>query len=511
MSTFVRDRFVVACLLMIVTGMHILHRPAAAGLSDCLDFGFSVEQTFLTRGPLPPDGNPIISDGDLLAADGAVCARNSELLAVFSTTVDLGLDAVAVVGSSPVIAAFSTEIGDPSGTFTAGDLLCTNGAIVSNAALLNAIGLTSDLGLDSIVLVGDPGDLHALFSGIVQSPLPDPQALAYRLGVHDVDIVFSTEMVAPGINPQFLAGDLVSARYGTVVARNADLLPPSVPAGIPMRGVDFGLDAATADASAYLFSTELEIEELDAGASDLLDTNGRVRADAANLVANFEPLADELGLDAVSGSIPHEPLGWLTGAVLDMETGTVTCTTATVTVDAMPAIPCDGCSGGYGPIAVAPNSYAVLAEADGYQNDAQNVTVVDGGTTTANFYPSRPVVTVAPVAVAAHAEVGQTVSVPLVLGNEGHVASSYSVTGAGGWLDVVPNTGTIPALGSTTPMVVIHCLAEGTVAASLFVDHEDPCLSVVEVAVTATCVPESLLFGDGFETGDLSGWSSSSS
>ena len=133
MSTSLRHLFVMACLLTVVTGLHTAQPTAASDLSDCLDLGFSVEQSFLTQGPVPPNGNPIISEGDLLAPHGAICARNTELLAIFSITEDLGLDAVAVVGSTPVIAAFSTEIDDPGGRFTAGDLLSTNGAIVAHA------------------------------------------------------------------------------------------------------------------------------------------------------------------------------------------------------------------------------------------------------------------------------------------------------------------------------------------------------------------------------------------
>ena len=508
MSTSLRHLFVMACLLTVVTGLHTAQPTAASDLSDCLDLGFSVEQSFLTQGPVPPNGNPIISDGDLLAPHGAICARNTELLAIFSITEDLGLDAVAVVGSTPVIAAFSTEIDDPGGSFTAGDLLSTNGAIVANEALVNATGVTIALGLDAVVLEGDPADLHALFSGIASSPLPNPQALAFRLGVHDVDILFSTEMAAPSSPPQFIAGDLISARYGTVIARNSDLLPSSVPAGIPQRGVDFGLDAVSADGATFLFSTELTPAGLDAGGSDLLDDSGRVRAQAAALIAHFEPLADELGLDAVSGAVPYEPLGWLTGTVLDMETGMTTCNPAAITVNAMPATPCDGCTAADGPIPLAPDTYAVLAQADGYQGDTQNVTVFDDGTTMADFYVSRPMIGVAPVSVAGQAEVGQTVEVSLVLWNDGHVASSYSVGGTGGWLNVVPASGTVPALGATAPILVIQCLTQGTVTTSLVVDHEDPCRPAIEVAVTATCVSESLLFANNFESGDLSGWSS---
>ncbi len=66
----------------------------------CEGFAFSTEEDFLTQGQIPPDGNPIISDGDLLVRTSSggvnVCARNRDLLAVFDSQVDLGLDAVDI-------------------------------------------------------------------------------------------------------------------------------------------------------------------------------------------------------------------------------------------------------------------------------------------------------------------------------------------------------------------------------------------------------------------------------
>ena len=78
--------------------------PAAAqeapfrNLAACRDGAFSVEEDFMmTRGE-PFDGNPYISDGDLLSTNGQVCARNAELLRRFDVRVDLGLDAVDRLG-----------------------------------------------------------------------------------------------------------------------------------------------------------------------------------------------------------------------------------------------------------------------------------------------------------------------------------------------------------------------------------------------------------------------------
>lgn len=62
-------------------------------------------------------------------------------------------------------------------------------------------------------------------------------------------------------NPRFLDGDLLSAARGVIVAANSVLLPASVPAGIPGRRIDFGLDAVACDrhglTSVSVFSTEI--------------------------------------------------------------------------------------------------------------------------------------------------------------------------------------------------------------------------------------------------------------
>ena len=119
---------------------------------------FSTEEDFVTQGPVPPDGNPIISDGDLLCSDCTVFARNRELLAAFKTQLDLGLDAADVIDAEarkPLV-AFSTELNDPRGRFTAGDLLATNGAVIPNIALLASFDISrTDLGLDAVHFIGD--------------------------------------------------------------------------------------------------------------------------------------------------------------------------------------------------------------------------------------------------------------------------------------------------------------------------------------------------------------------
>jgi uncharacterized repeat protein (TIGR01451 family) len=123
---------------------------------------------------------------------------------------------------------------------------------------------------------------------------------------YDIDIWFSTEGTAPTPEaPLFLDGDLLSARTGIIVARNALLLPPSVPAGIPNRGVDFGLDAVTADRSGnrelIRFSTEILYEgEPYFTDGDVLRIGNGVVCTNEELIRCFEPKTNFLGLDALS-------------------------------------------------------------------------------------------------------------------------------------------------------------------------------------------------------------------
>ena len=55
----------------------------------CKMLYFSTEEDFVTQGPEPADGNPIISDGDLLGPGCVVFARNHKLLTAFKTERDL--------------------------------------------------------------------------------------------------------------------------------------------------------------------------------------------------------------------------------------------------------------------------------------------------------------------------------------------------------------------------------------------------------------------------------------
>ncbi|GEM_PF-789870 len=274
---------------------------------------FSTEEDFVTQGPEPHDGNPIISDGDLLCSDGTIIARNRELLKTFETEFDLGLDAsdVIAIDAKEHLVAFSTELDDPKWQFTAGDLLTTTGAVIPNIALLAMFDIPGiDLGLDAVHFTGDYDGIIKFIEYIADEDADawrkEPEMLSRVLEGCDIDIWFSTEGTAPKPgDPLFLDGDLLSARYGTIVARNSELLPASLPAGIPDRGVDFGLDAATTDrtgnARLIRFSTEILYEgRLDFTDGDILRINNGVVCTNDDLIVGFEPNAGFLGLDALS-------------------------------------------------------------------------------------------------------------------------------------------------------------------------------------------------------------------
>ncbi|MCK4246630.1 hypothetical protein KAX14_05290, partial [Candidatus Bipolaricaulota bacterium] len=230
----------------------------------------------------------------------------------FDVPFDLGLDAADVIDIEDGLVAFSTELDDPMGRFTAGDLLTTWGAILPNSALLVAFDIPHelDLGLDAVHFIGEK-EAIIKFLEIVKEEghkywLENPKALIEYLKKYGIDIWFSTEGTAPWPKePKFLDGDLLSAATGTIVATNSDLLPPGVPAGIPERGVDFGLDAVTLDKEENIeFSTEILYEgELSFTDGDVLLQGDGVTLHNASLIKAFEPKAKELGLDALSFTI----------------------------------------------------------------------------------------------------------------------------------------------------------------------------------------------------------------
>jgi hypothetical protein len=306
-------------LLVALTPLRPARGLPASLPSVCEALAFSTEEDFVTTGPEPPDGNPVISDGDLLTVytdhTGAVrcliCARNADLLAnTFDVGVDLGLDAVDVIDADAYLVAFSTELDSSNvGQFTAGDLLVTNGAIIPNQALTSLWQVGYDLGLDAVHFVGDRQAVRAFLAEAQQIGRDDwlrnAGLLVDTLEKFDVDILFSTEgTLGPVTSPTFLDGDLLSARNGTIVAGNADLLPPSAPAGLPADGVDFGLDAATTNRQGKVDQIHFSTEILYDGNPSLTDGDvlrygsGPVRTNK-DLVQCFAPRADFLGLDAL--------------------------------------------------------------------------------------------------------------------------------------------------------------------------------------------------------------------
>lgn len=289
-------------------------------LAACKDGAFSVEEDFMmTRGE-PFDGNPYISDGDLLSPSGQVCVRNAELLRRFDVAPDLGLDGVDILDFGDGLIAFSTELDSPHGSFTAGDLLVTNGAIIPNSALVAPFGFESDVGLDEIKFMGSPDRIRKLIE-IARGTPPDgwqDDKLQSLLKETGVDIWFSIEGTRWDREQPILDGDILAAS-GTVVATNRDLLVPGAPAGLPSEGVDFGVDAfATAreaivtarDLSAIFFSTELLFDgKASFTDGDVLRKGGSVAAANGVLIAAFNPAAKFLGLDALwfQFSVPRDP------------------------------------------------------------------------------------------------------------------------------------------------------------------------------------------------------------
>jgi hypothetical protein len=300
--------------------------PAAAqeNLDGCQDLAFSTEEDFITQGPLPPDGNPILSDGDLLGVQQdvsgdicVVCARNGELLTGFDVVEDLGLDAVDVIDVAARWVAFSTELDSPNaGQFTSGDLLATNNTIIPNLALTDLFSVGYDVGLDSVHFVGEIENIIAFLDYASQLSREDwlvPATLSSQLQRFEVDIWFSTEEAfGPVSAPTFLEGDLLSARDGIVVAANDALRPPSVPAGIPSRGVDLGLDAVTAgrdsERAEIRFSSEISFDgDTSLTDGDVLKHGVGVEAPHVSLIGCFEARADFVGLDALHKDIAPTP------------------------------------------------------------------------------------------------------------------------------------------------------------------------------------------------------------
>jgi len=278
-------------------------------LELCREAGFSTEEDFMMREGEPYDGDPYISDGDVLSPDGQVCARNRDLLQRFEVRDDLGLDALDILNVDARLVAFSTELDSPHGTFTAGDLLITNGAVIPNAALLYRFEIPIELGLDGVHIVGPLESIRRFVE--VAGGMPRDEWLDGRLQdiLHElqIDIWFSVEGTwwQGERGRPILDGDVLSARDGIQVLWQEVLLDPPIPAGLVDRGVDFGLDALTGprepERVALRFSTEILYRgETSFTDGDVLAVGGSVVRPNEDLIKAFQPAADFLGLDALS-------------------------------------------------------------------------------------------------------------------------------------------------------------------------------------------------------------------
>jgi hypothetical protein len=302
------------CMLLLPPMAHANEQGVMPNLAACKELGFSTEEDFITHGPKPPDGNPVISDGDLLGPNGAVCARNAELLAFWQIQPDLGLDAVDVVDVDKNLVAFSTELDDPANRFTAGDLLATNGATIPNTVLLTKFQISRDMGLDGLQFIGSTqGIIDFLNRAAALSRaqwLANPGLIYDLLGSFKVDIWISTESTERLASTiPIMDGDLLSVYNGTIVVKQADLLPLAVPAGLAQRGVDFGLDAVAVarngDLSTLRFSTEILYRKEPAFTDgDVLKKGDGVESLNSALVGPFAPDAKFLGLDALHILLP---------------------------------------------------------------------------------------------------------------------------------------------------------------------------------------------------------------
>ena len=188
-------------LLFLLTAIEPVSGKPFQQLDNCREIAFSTSEDFISREPVPPDSITIISDGDLLGKNCAICARNAELLVGFEVNYDLGLDAVDLLDFESSLIAFSTELDSPNaGQFTAGDLLFTNGTVIPNTALTYEFGpgdITYYLGLDAVHFAGANESIIAFIDDVSQYQreywLENPGFLSDKLEEYKIDIWFSTE------------------------------------------------------------------------------------------------------------------------------------------------------------------------------------------------------------------------------------------------------------------------------------------------------------------------------
>ncbi len=311
--------------VLALTNLPLAAQNDSYPLKNCLIGAFSTEEDFMMMDGRPYDGNPYISDGDLLSIDGQLCARNIDFVGPFDVTVDVGLDAVDILSFEESIVAFSTELDSPHGNFTAGDLILTNGAVIPFAALSAPYKEnynTMDIGgLDGIQFFGNDRDLLAFAAEARKITFTEggweANTVKDLLEKSRVDLWFSiegtwhqfSELPAPDTDlnktPPILDGDVLSASAMKVVYSQADLLSAIAPSGIPSDGVDFGLDAIAAPrnmdkSSLVVFSTEILFQsESGFTDGDVLKIGGTVVFPHQYLIKSFSPNADFLGVDAL--------------------------------------------------------------------------------------------------------------------------------------------------------------------------------------------------------------------
>lgn len=287
------------------------------GFTNCSGTVFSTEEDFVSPFGEEHDGNPVISDGDLLAfkpgGSVAICARNADLLrtgVLLEVEGAMGLDAVDVIDARAGIIAFSTELDEPFGIFGHGDVLFPDGTVIPNAVLVANHPLRDNAGLDAVHFIGSRDRIREaikLARSIGRDQLSDdPQTFIERLKALEVDIWFSVEGTSePPRGPAVLDGDLLSIFGGKVAPQNVMLAPP-IPAGILDRGVDFGVDAVTADRRGNRERIQFSTEILYRGRpepftdGDVLKIGGAVNITNETLLAPFKPRARFIGLDALS-------------------------------------------------------------------------------------------------------------------------------------------------------------------------------------------------------------------
>ena len=292
-------------LLILVPGVQA--QDVFAKLDGCEDVAFTVEEDFIPRNMgVIPDGVEYVSDGDLLGMR-QICARNQALLEPFGLGElgDLGLDAVDILDYERGIVAFSTELDAPEQILTGGDLLITTGAIIPNQIFVAFMDVPYNIGLDAVHFIGEPDRLIEFAMEAAQFPRQDWSIDLMRelLEHFDLDILYSIEGTAGRFPDLVLDGDVLSLRNMAVIFTHDTLFSPSIPAGIPNRGVDFGVDALSGprrpSTRSLLYSTEIGYQARPPMSDgDVLSLGQGVVITNSHLLANYEPQTD-MGLDGL--------------------------------------------------------------------------------------------------------------------------------------------------------------------------------------------------------------------